>query len=95
MVPDSFPARLAAAPTEGARQRRFIIIDEVVYDLYGDQLEQVSFALAPDSVLSSIAWSLNLYQSAACTITQRGMWTVHSCMHSVVHYCIVHEVVCI
>lgn len=40
LLPDSFPARLAAEPgTE--KQRRFIIIDEDVYDTYGAQLEQV------------------------------------------------------
>lgn len=40
LLPDSFPARLAAEPgTE--KQRRFIIIDENVFDTYGPQLEQV------------------------------------------------------
>lgn len=40
LLPDSFPARLAEEPgTE--KQRRFIIIDEVVYATYGAQLEQV------------------------------------------------------
>lgn len=39
LLPDSFPARLAAEPgTE--KQRRFIIIDENVFDTYGAQLEQ-------------------------------------------------------
>lgn len=39
LLPDSFPARLAEEPgTE--KQRRFIIIDEVVYATYGAQLEQ-------------------------------------------------------
>ncbi|KAK9819718.1 hypothetical protein WJX72_001641 [[Myrmecia] bisecta] len=40
MVPDSFPARLAPAPIDNVRQRRFIVIDEVVYNLYGEQLRQ-------------------------------------------------------
>ena len=40
LLPDSFPARVAAEPgTE--KQRRFIIIDENVYATYGEQLEQV------------------------------------------------------
>ena len=40
LLPDSFPARLAAEPTT-EKQRRFIIIDENVYATYGEQLEQV------------------------------------------------------
>ncbi|KAL3154556.1 hypothetical protein ABBQ32_014013 [Trebouxia sp. C0010 RCD-2024] len=39
LLPDSFPARLAAEPTT-EKQRRFIIIDENVYATYGEQLEQ-------------------------------------------------------
>ena len=40
LLPDSFPARLAAEPST-EKQRRFIIIDENVYATYGEQLEQV------------------------------------------------------
>ncbi|DBB04101.1 TPA: hypothetical protein ACH3X1_013153 [Trebouxia sp. C0004] len=39
LLPDSFPARLAAEPGS-EKQRRFIIIDENVFDTYGPQLEQ-------------------------------------------------------
>ena len=42
LVPDSFPARLGpdcGAP--GTTQRRFIIIDEAVYALYGEQMDKV------------------------------------------------------
>ncbi|KAL0055706.1 hypothetical protein WJX82_003462 [Trebouxia sp. C0006] len=39
LLPDSFPARLAAEPGS-EKQRRFIIIDENVFETYGPQLEQ-------------------------------------------------------
>ena len=45
LVPDSFPARLgpdSAAP--GMTQRRFIIIDEAVHALYGEQMDKVTAA---------------------------------------------------
>ena len=45
LVPDSFPARLGpdcGAP--GATQRRFIIIDEAVHALYGEQMDKVTAA---------------------------------------------------
>lgn len=44
LLPDSFPARLAAEPTT-EKQRRFIIVDENVYATYGEQLEQVWWLL--------------------------------------------------
>jgi 3-dehydroquinate synthase len=40
LVPDSFPARLTRDPVEGVKSRRFVIIDEVVFSIYGEQLEQ-------------------------------------------------------
>lgn len=40
LLPDSFPARLAAEPST-EKQRRFIIIDEAVHAIYGPQLEKV------------------------------------------------------
>ncbi|KAK9791618.1 hypothetical protein WJX73_001579 [Symbiochloris irregularis] len=40
LVPDSFPPRLALSPSEGKRQRRFILIDETVAAIYGPQIEE-------------------------------------------------------
>ena len=42
-MPDSFPARLGpdcGAP--GTTQRRFIVIDEAVHALYGEQMDKVT-----------------------------------------------------
>ena len=41
LVPDSFPSRLGLSPIEGPGQRRFVIIDDTVSDIYGQQLENV------------------------------------------------------
>lgn len=42
VVPGSFPSQLAALPTQEVGQRRFIIMDDNVYRLYGERVEQVS-----------------------------------------------------
>lgn len=64
LLPDSFPARLAAEPTT-EKQRRFIIIDEEVHAIYGPQLEKVHyFQLEYNSL--GIMSSCPVYSCAAC-----------------------------
>ena len=41
LVPDSFPSRLGLSPPEGPGQRRFVVIDETVDEIYGQQLVNV------------------------------------------------------
>lgn len=41
VVPGSFPSQLAAQPSQEVGQRRFIIMDDNVYRLYGEKVEQV------------------------------------------------------
>lgn len=45
VIPDSFPSQLAAKPTQEVGQRRFIIMDDNVYRLFGERVEQVDFSL--------------------------------------------------
>jgi 3-dehydroquinate synthase len=40
VVPGSFPSQLAASPTQEIGQRRFVIMDDNVYRLYGERVEQ-------------------------------------------------------
>ena len=47
-MPDSFPSRLGLSPLDGPGQRRFVVIDETVDEIYGQRLEDVS---SPASVL--------------------------------------------
>lgn len=41
VVPDSFPSQLAPSPNYGVATRRFIIMDQNVYDLHGEKVEKV------------------------------------------------------
>lgn len=41
VVPNSFPSQLASLPSYEIGTRRFIIMDENVYDLHGKKVEKV------------------------------------------------------
>lgn len=42
VVPGSFPSQLTEKPMPGAGQRRFIIVDDMVYNIHGKRIEEVS-----------------------------------------------------
>ena len=41
VVPDSFPCQATALPVRSPGQRRFVVMDDNVYRIYGARVEQV------------------------------------------------------
>lgn len=49
-MPDSFPPRLGLLPSQGRGQRRFIVVDDTVYAIYGRSIEKVSWSCKSKSL---------------------------------------------
>lgn len=57
VIPGSFPNQLTDKPMPGLGQRRFIIIDENIYNLHGERIEKVRSLLNSHNQTSVITFS--------------------------------------
>ena len=70
-MPGSFPSQLAAEPSQEVGQRRFIIMDDNVYRLYGEKVETVGSPWCINDCVHSIAVSIAVNMSICWPAWQR------------------------